>query len=467
MTDSDTGRDINLDTADSAGGAETADGEAPPAPPVPAPSAVAGANEPAPAPAELTVPPPVPEASAHPDRWGRVDPDGTVFVRTADGERSVGSWQAGDPAEGLAHYARRFDDIRTEVELLEARLVSGSGDPKHTLSSAKHIKEGLAEAAVVGDLITLEARLDYVLAHAAQALELVKHAREEARARSVARKQELVTEAETIAEESTQWKAAGDRLRAILDEWKTIKGVDRKTDDQLWKRFSKARDTFNRRRGSHFADLDRQRASAKERKQALVSEAEELAESDDWGPTASRYKELMAEWKAAGRAPKDADDALWQQFRAAQDKFFSRRSAVFNERDAELIDNARRKEELLAEAEKLNPSSDLDGARAHLHRIQERWEQVGKVPRERIRELEGRLRAVEERVRAAADAQWRKTDPEAQARAAQFRERVEQFEAQAAKARAAGDSRRAEQAEAQAAQWREWLAAAENAVASR
>jgi len=291
-------------------------------------------------------------------------------------------------------------------------------------------------------------------------------AREKARAEAVARKQELVGEAEKIAEESTQWKAAGDRLRAILDEWKTIKGVDRKTDDVLWKRFSKARDTFNRRRGSHFADLDRQRASAKERKQALVTEAEQLSESEEWGPTASRYKELMSEWKAAGRAPKDADDALWQQFRAAQDRFFSRRSAVFNERDAELTDNARKKEELLAEAEKIN-TSDLEAARAQLHRIQERWEQVGKVPRERIRELEGKLRAVEDRVRAAADAQWRKADPEAQARAAQFRERVEQFEAQAAKARAAGDKRRAEQAEAQAAQWREWLAAAENAVASR
>jgi Domain of Unknown Function (DUF349) len=475
MTDSDTGRDGNLDTEISADSAdvtqrveqESGDHPESPAPgTVAAPAAVAAASEPAAPPAENTPPPPVPEASAHPERWGRVDDDGTVFVRTADGERAVGSWQAGDPSEGLAHYARRFDDIRTEVELLEARLASGSGDPKHTLSSARHIKEGLAEAAAVGDLIALDARVDHVLARAARALEAAKHAREEARARSVARKQELVEEAERIAEESTQWKAAGDRLRAILDEWKTIKGVDRKTDDQLWKRFSKARDTFNRRRGSHFADLDRQRASAKERKQALVAEAEELSESEDWGPTASRYKELMAEWKAAGRAPKDADDALWQQFRAAQDKFFSRRSAVFNERDAELNENARKKEELLAEAEKIN-TSDLDAARAQLHRIQERWEQVGKVPRERIRELEGRLRSIEERVRAAADAQWRKTDPEAQARAAQFRERVEQFEAQAAKARAAGDSRRAEQAEAQAAQWREWLAAAENAVASR
>jgi Domain of Unknown Function (DUF349) len=409
----------------------------------------------------------VPVASSHPEKWGRVDADGTVYVKTADGDRAIGSWQAGEPAEGLAHYARRFDDVRTEVELLEARLKAGSGDPKHSLTSAKHIKESLTDAALVGDLEALNARVDHVLGRAQEAVDSVKHARDEARQAATARKQELVEEVEKIAESSTQWKSAGDRLRTILDEWKTIKGVDRKTDDTLWKRFSKARDTFNRRRGSHFADLDRQRATAKERKQDLVRQAEELSDSDDWGGTAAAYRDLMTEWKAAGRAPKEADDALWQQFRAAQDKFFSRRSSVFDERDAELIENGKAKEALLAEAEKINPAGDLDAARAQLHRIQEKWDGIGKVPRERIRELEGRLRSIEEKVRQAADAQWRKTDPEAEARAAQFRERVEQFEAQAAKARASGDKRRAEQAEAQAAQWREWLAAAENAVASR
>ncbi len=436
--------------------------------PVPPPTAAMPHTQPATAvPAAPVAGTPVPEASANPGRWGRVDADGTVYVKTADGERAVGSWHAGEPAEGLAHYARRFDDVRTEVELLVARLSAGSGDPKHTMTNAKHIKESLTDAALVGDLAALAARIDNVLERAQEAVESVRHARDEARGQALARKQELVAEVEKIAESSTQWKSAGDRLRAILDEWKTIKGVDRKTDDQLWKRFSKARDTFNRRRGAHFADLDRQRGAAKERKQELVKLAEEISESDDWGPTAARYRDLMTEWKAAGRAPKEADDALWQQFRAAQDKFFSRRSAVFNERDAELVENAKRKEALIAEAEKINPASDLEAARAQLHRIQEKWDEVGKVPRERIRELEGKLRAVEDKVRNAGDAQWRRTDPEAEARAAQFRERVEQFEAQAAKARAAGDKRRAEQAEAQAAQWREWLAAAENAVASR
>src|SRR5690606_42094884 len=78
-----------------------------------------------------------------------------------------------------------------------------------------------------------------------------------------------------------------------------------------------------------------------------------------------------------------------------------------------------------------------------------------------------RLKAVQDKVRAAEESRWRKTDPEAQARVEQFRERVQQFEEQAAKARGAGDTRRAEQAEQQAAQWREWLATAEQALADR
>jgi DNA repair exonuclease SbcCD ATPase subunit len=126
-----------------------------------------------------------------------------------------------------------------------------------------------------------------------------------------------------------------------------------------------------------------------------------------------------------------------------------------------------RKQDLVAAAERIDPTGDIEAARAQLRNIQERWEAIGKVPRERVRELEGRLRAVEERIRTAANAQWRHSDPESEARVAQFRERVELYEAQAAKARAAGDDRRADTAQAQANQWREWLAAAERAVTSR
>ncbi|WP_132421582.1 DUF349 domain-containing protein [Pseudonocardia endophytica] len=427
-------------------------------PPAPAPTATSVASVPA-------VSSPVPSASADPTRWGRADDDGTIHLVTSEGERVIGSFQAGTPAEGLEHFARRFDDLVTEAEVVASRIEAG-GDTKAALSSAKTLRDGLDEAHVVGDVPALRARLDDLMGQAEAGVAAARADRDRQRADAVARKEALAVEAEKMAEDSTQWKQAGDRYKQILDEWRAIKGVDRKTDEALWKRFSRAREAFNRRRGSHFADLDRQRLTAKSRKEELVVEAESLTESDEWSATAQRYRDLMTEWKAAGRAHRDADDALWARFRGAQDAFFARRNAVFAERDAEFAANGEAKRNLLAEAEKID-LSDPDGARAALRGIQARWEEIGKVPRDDVRALEGRLRTVETQVANAAQAQWRRTDPEAQARVEQFRAKVTQFEEQAAKAEAAGDARRAEKARAQAAQWREWSETAEQAVDQR
>jgi hypothetical protein len=221
------------------------------------------------------------------NEWGRVDTDGTVYVRTAAGERAIGSWYAGTAEEGLAHYARRYEDLATEVALLESRLQSGAGDPKSTLAHAATLRGSLDTVAVVGDLAELDTRLA-ALAEAAQGkVEQAGVAKAAARAAAAAAKEKLVLEAEELAQ-SSQWKATGDRFRAIVEEWKAIRGVDRKADEQLWKRFAAARDAFTRRRGSHFASLDEQRGAARARKEQLVTEAESLADSTDWGPTAGR-----------------------------------------------------------------------------------------------------------------------------------------------------------------------------------
>ncbi|MEH3141245.1 MAG: DUF349 domain-containing protein [Mycobacterium kyogaense] len=422
-----------------------------PARPVPRPAA------PAAAPVVATVP------SVDPHRFGRVDADGTVWLVTAAGERQIGSWQAGDAEAAYAHFGRRFDDLHAEVVLLEHRLASGSGDARKIRTAAVALAEGLPEAHVLGDVDSLSERLAAIVTQADSASQEEKAKREEFRTQQTARKEALAVEAEELAATATQWKAAGDRLRAILDEWKTISGVDRKTDDALWKRYSAARETFNRRRGSHFAELDRERAGARQAKEALCVRAEELSGSTDWGATSATFRDLLTEWKAAGRASKDVDDTLWQRFKGAQDTFFAARNAATKERDAEFTANAEAKEALLAEAERID-ASDRDAARAALRTIGDKWDAIGKVPRERAPELERRMRAVEKKIR---DAPTGGVDPEAQARADQFRERAEQFERQAEKAEAAGRSKDAEQARASAQQWRQWAEAAAESLEKR
>ena len=427
----------------------------------PKPAPRPGPARPVPRPSAATAPA-VAAPPADPHRFGRVDPDGTVWLITASGERTIGSWQAGDTEAAFAHFGRRYEDLHTEVSLMEGRLSSGTGDARKIKSAAATLLESLPTAAVLGDVDALTARLTTIVDTADVAAAAEREKRDEHRAAQTARKDALAVEAEDIAANSTQWKAAGDRLRDILEEWRTITGLDRKTDDALWKRYSAARETFNRRRGSHFAELDRERVGVKQAKETLCERAEALAGSTDWGPTAGKFRDLLTEWKGAGRAAKDLDDALWARFKAAQDTFFAARNANNAERDAELDANATAKEALLADAEAID-TSDADAARKAFRVIGDKWDAIGKVPRERT-DLERRLRAVEKKVREAATSG---PDPEAQARADQFRERAEQFEKQAAKAEAAGKTKDAEQARASAAQWREWAEAAVEALGKK
>jgi len=395
--------------------------------------------------------------------FGRVDADGTVYVKTAEGERVVGSWQAGSPEEGLAHFARRFADLVTEVDLTEARMGSGAADAAHSLSTIRRLRGSLAEAHVVGDIDGLAARLDKLATVAEGKAGEARAAREAARAEALARKTSLVEEAEKLAAETTGWKTAGDRLKEILEEWKTIRGVDKKADGELWKRFAAARDGFTRRRGAHFATLDAQRKQAQGAKEELVTEAETLSESTDWAPTAARLKELMVQWKAAPRASKEAEQKLWERFRAAQDAFFTRRSEVFSARDAEQKGNQERKQALLTEAEALDVDTDPRAAQARLREIQGQWHDAGRVPREVASSLDRRMRAVEEKVRIAMDSAWRRTEPSANPLLTQMRDQVAEAEARLERAKNAGDAKRIREAEQALAVKKQFLDLAEQA----
>lgn len=439
--------------------AATPDAEAPAAPGVAAPAAPTPAPA-VPSPASIA---PAAGPASDPSQWGRVDADGTVYVRTAEGERAVGSWQAGEPVAGLAHYARRFDDLATEVTLLEARLKAHTGNPAEIKSKAQALAESIPGAAAVGDLDGLAARARAMVGTADSAAAEFRAEKAAARAAQVARKEALAAEAETIAEESTAWKAAGDRLKAIVEEWKTIRGIDRKTDEALWTRFAAARDAFGRRRGAHFAQLDAQRGEARAAKQELIKEAQRLSTSTEWGPTSAAMRSLMDRWKAVPRTGRDGDDDLWKQFRAAQDVFFAARTESDKARTSEETANQALKEELLAEAERLDPTKDLRGAQNALRKIQERYDAIGHVPRGVMRQLEDRMQAVEQKVRGAADAGRPRAAAE-NPMVTSMRAAVTKAEEQLAKAEAAGDQRRIGEAQANLATRREWLAEAEKSA---
>ncbi|WP_242413088.1 DUF349 domain-containing protein, partial [Streptomyces sp. Root1319] len=299
----------------------------------------------------------------------------------------------------------------------------------------------------VGDLAALGKRLDALVATVDSRREerKVQKAKQTDEARQA--KEALVVEAEELAQ-SEQWRSAGERLRALVDTWKGLPRLDRKSDDELWHRFSHARSAFSKRRKAHFASLDAQREDARKVKERLVAEAESLSGSTDWGTTAARYRDLMTEWKAAGRAQRESEDDLWNRFRGAQDVFFAARSGVFAERDAEQGENLKLKEELAVEAEKLVPVTDLKAARAAFRTVNERWEAIGHVPRDARPKVEARLHAVERTLQEAEESEWRRTNPEARARAegltGQLQAAVDKLRTQIDTARASGNNARAD-----------------------
>ncbi|MFJ3823910.1 DUF349 domain-containing protein [Streptomyces nodosus] len=384
------------------------------------------------------------------DPWGRVDETGTVYVRTADGEQVVGSWQAGSPDEALAYFERKYEGLVVEIGLLERRVRTTDLSAKDAQAAIDHLREQVDAHHAVGDLAALRTRLDKLVASVEDRREERKAQRAKQSDEARHAKEALVVEAEELAQ-SEQWRAAGERLRALVDTWKGLPRLDRKSDDELWHRFSHARSAFSKRRKAHFAQLDSQREDARKAKERLVGEAEALSGSTDWGPTAARYRDLMAEWKAAGRAQREHEDDLWNRFRGAQDVFFAARSSVFAERDAEQAENLKLKEELAEEAEKLLPITDLKAARAAFRSINERWEAIGHVPRDARPKVEGRMHSVDRAIQDAEDTEWRRTNPEALARAegltGQLRAAVDKLRGQIEQARAAGNNAKADKLE--------------------
>jgi len=436
----------------------------PPEPPTPPTPARVAVPRPAPPPGVTAV------SGGQSEPWGRVDDNGAVFVRTPGGsepEVKVGEWLAGDPADGIRFYERKYATLSVEIELLEHRVGETGMAPDEAMAAIGKLRENVDEPHCIGDLQSLRARLDALVGAVDQQRANRKAEREQARVKAREAREALVVEAERLAE-STQWKSTGERFKALVEEWRLAPHADRGYEQELWKRLSHARSAFEKRRRAWFAQRDQQRSDAVGVKEKIVKEAEALASSKDWAPTSTAFRGLMQRWKAAGPATREAEQELWTRFKAAQDTFFSARSEVYDERDAEQKKNLEAKQKLADEAEKLVPVKDLEAARSSLRSIQDRWADIGHVPRDQKAAVERRLQQVEQALRKADDARWKQTNPEGRARAQatidQLTSSIAKLEAEREKAVAAGRTSDIEKADAALEARRQWLVQAESAL---
>ena len=409
-----------------------------------------------------------------PARFGRVGDDGTVYVQTPEGERAVGSYPGKTPEEALAYFVRKFEVVAAEVALLAARIVSGAMVPEDAHQSVAKLRNQIDNLNGVGNLLALKVSLEQIpslIEESRPAFEARKAAdqaaKAEKRAAAHSLKEKIVSEAESL-KESTQWKVTSERLKQLLDEWKKAPRLDKKSDGDLWKRFSNARNYFDKKRRQHFSNLTKQQGEVKGLKEKIVSEAESLADSTDWVNTARRYKALMDSWKAAGRGKKNDDDKLWTRFKTAQDKFFAAKNADLEKRSLSFGENLLKREEIVSEIETLLPISNLDEVRRKFRDLKSKYMKAGQVERGKRNALDRRVEDVELTIKEAEQEQWRKSDPGAKARAsevvAQLVAAVADYENKAAKAEAAGDLKKASELREAAAARAIWLAEAEKGL---
>ena len=380
--------------------------------------------------------------------FGRIDSQGNVWVQDGDTERMIGSFPEGLPSDPFALYTRRYADLEATIKLFEDRLASLG--PKEIDQTLATLKEAVDQPNAIGDLPALRARVQAVEERAQARKEEAKEERRLAKEHALEERTALVERAEAIlAKESSKihWKQSGQILRDLLEEWKQLQRrgprLDKAAEDELWKCFSATRTQFDRRRRQYFSELDERQGQAKRVKEEIIARAEALKDSTNWGETSNAFRELMEQWKRAPRASRREDDALWARFRAAQQAFFDARHRNDLAVDSEYQANLSAKEDLLKEAEALLPITNQEEAKAALRSIQDRWAEIGRVPSEHFRKIEARLRAVEDELRKAEEAEWRRTNPETRARATgmlgQLEEQLDQLRADLEEAKLSGN----------------------------
>ena len=379
--------------------------------------------------------------------WGRVDETGTVYVREASGERAVGQYPDTTPEEALAYFERKYTELNGQVTLLEQRA-KGGAPAADVAKAVANLTATVATANAVGNLAALAERLGALGGTVSDLTEQQGQEAKAAAAAAVAERAAIVDEAERLAAEDpakTQWKQTSAALDALFAKWQAHQHdaprIPKGDANELWKRFRAARTIIEQNRKAFFAELDSAHKDVRTRKQHIIEQAEALAAKGADGIPA--YRNLLEEWKLAGRSGKKQDDAMWAKFKAAGDVLYSAKSEVDAVDDVEFTANLALKLDLLTEAETLLGATDRVTARETLTSIQRRWDAIGKVPRDQVKMVDERLRKVEAVVRKLDDDHWVRNNPETKARteglAGQLNDAIVKLEAAVAAAEASND----------------------------
>ncbi len=207
--------------------------------------------------------------------------------------------------------------------------------------------------------------------------------RDEIYDKNKALKEDLIAKAKEVSQ-SEQWKDATEKVKSLMDEWKKVGSAGRQTDDSLWEEFNAARQKFYDRKHDHWEAMNSRFEEVRNIKNDLIEKAKALQNSDQWKETTDKYRDLMDEWKAAGSAGHEYEDALWKAFCEARQVFYDRRSVYYDELHARQQENYEKKKQLVQQAQLIvNTGSYSRENTEVMKNLSVQWKEIGSCGRDK------------------------------------------------------------------------------------
>ncbi len=286
----------------------------------------------------------------------------------------------------------RMHNLLGRVEPLAARDDLSLKAADRALKDVKNAFGAMPPLPTKQDFEDVMTRLKAVQAALTPKVQELREADDWKRFANVAIQEQLCARMEAL-KATEDLDAAAKEVRELQEQWRASADVPRAQADALWRRFKAAHDEVWARCEAHFAVQATERAENLAKKTVLCEQAEALSDSTDWIKTSESLKALQAEWKTIGPVSRGREKAIWERFRGACDKFFTRRHQDLSERKTSWNENLARKEALCEKAEALAQSTDWEKAAGEIRQLQAEWKTIGPVKKSRSEAIWQRFRA--------------------------------------------------------------------------
>ena len=310
-------------------------------------------------------------APANPSAAERLEQAVAALEEKEQQQQQVRARQEQDNLRKLQQLCRQVETLATAEQ-----LTLKAGD--RALRDIRTALEQRVPLPSKKDRQEIHARLEHARATIGPRVQELRDADEWQRWANLQVQEELCRVMEALKTEENP-EAASRRMRELQSRWKEVALAPRTQGEAMWRRFKTAQDEIYNRTASFFAAQNAERSANLVKKQALVERAEAVADSTDWVKTAALIQALQAEWKTIGPVSRGQEKAIWERFRGACDRFFTRRQEDLKRRKDEWSANLEKKEALCEQAEALAASTDWNTAAATLKRLQAEWKTIGPV----------------------------------------------------------------------------------------